>query len=121
MPEIKDRTSDSRRKFDLRAFLAKAGAGRKIVAYEAAEAVYTQGDTADSVFYINKGRVSISVTSKRGKEAIVGLLGHGEFFGEGCLAGQPKRMSTAKAMTACSVTRIEKAASIRVLHDEPAF
>jgi len=121
MCETKDETNGREKTFDLRAFLARAGAGRKIVAYEATEAVYLQGDTADSLFYINKGRVSISVVSKRGKEAIVGILGQGEFFGEGCLAGQTKRMSTAKAMSACGVTRIQKSAAIRALHEEQQF
>jgi CRP/FNR family transcriptional regulator, cyclic AMP receptor protein len=121
MQLTKDPKGPIARKFDLKAFLAKAGTGRKIISYEGTQPVYIQGDAADSVFYINKGRISISVVSKRGKEAIVGILGHGEFFGEGCLAGQPKRMSSAKAMTACTLTRIEKAAAIRVLHDEPVF
>jgi CRP/FNR family transcriptional regulator, cyclic AMP receptor protein len=121
MPENKAGTVKGERKFDLPAFLAKAGTGRKVAAYDASQFIYLQGDTADSVFYINKGRISVSVTSKRGKEAIVAILGHGEFFGEGCLAGQTKRMSTAKTMTACAVTRIDKAATIRVLHDEPSF
>jgi CRP/FNR family transcriptional regulator, cyclic AMP receptor protein len=121
MGDAIEKTRPAGRTFDLRAFLAKAGAGRKVETYEALQPVYIQGDAADAVFYISKGRISISVVSKRGKEAIVGILGHDEFFGEGCLAGQTTRMSTAKTMTACSVTRIQKSSAIRVLRDEPAF
>jgi CRP/FNR family transcriptional regulator, cyclic AMP receptor protein len=109
------------RKFDVRSFLAKTGTGRKLAAYEAAQSIYIQGDVADSLFYINKGRISISVTSKRGKEAIIAILGHGEFFGEGCLAGQSKRMSTAKAMSASSVIRIQQSVAILVMRAEPSF
>jgi CRP/FNR family transcriptional regulator, cyclic AMP receptor protein len=98
-----------------------AGTGRKLVSYAAAHSIYAQGDPADSIFYITKGRISISVVSKRGKEAIIAILGHGDFFGEGCLAGQSKRISTAKAMSACGVTRIQKSAAVRVLRDEPVF
>jgi CRP/FNR family transcriptional regulator, cyclic AMP receptor protein len=121
MPAKRVATSIPAVKFDLRTFLAKTGAGRKVALYEPSQAIYAQGDAADSVFYIHKGRISVSVVSKRGKEAIIAILGHGEFFGEGCLAGQTKRMSTAKAMAPSSVTRIEKAAAISVLREEPEF
>lgn len=80
-----------------------------------------QGDPADAVFYIQEGKVRIAVVSKRGKEAVVALHGEGEFFGEGCLTGQPLRLATAKAMTACSIMRIDKATMVHVLRDEPKF
>jgi CRP-like cAMP-binding protein len=83
--------------------------------------VFSQGEPADSVFYIHEGRVKVTVISEQGKEAIVALLGPDEFCGEGCLAGQPRRIATATAMTKCEIMRVEKGAMIRVLHDEPAF
>src|SRR6266498_3036026 len=85
------------------------------------QTVFSQGGPADAVFYIQKGKIKITVISEHGKEAVVALLGTGDFCGEGCLAGQPLRMSTAVAMTECVATRLEKAAIIRTLHDEPAF
>jgi CRP/FNR family transcriptional regulator, cyclic AMP receptor protein len=85
------------------------------------QVIFSQGDSADSIFYIHKGKVKLTVVSNRGKEAVIALLGAGDFFGEGCLAGQVKRMSTATAMTAVSFTRLEKSAAIRVLRDEPVF
>lgn len=108
-------------RFDPATYLGKAGPGRMLITYDAGHAVFAQGDAAEAVFYINEGKVTLSVVSKRGKEAIVAILAPGEFFGEGCLAGQTHRMSTAKAMVACSITRIQKAAAIRVLHEEPSF
>src|SRR6185312_7905447 len=95
--------------------------GRTTATYEAGLTIFAQGDAADSVFYIQKGKVTLSVTSSRGKEAIVALLGQGEFFGEGCLAGQSLRVATARAMVSASITRLQKAAAVRVLSDEPAF
>ena len=83
--------------------------------------VFSQGDQADSVFYIHHGKVKLTVVSEQGKEAVVAVLGPDEFCGEGCLAGQPRRMATAAALTECEIMRLEKAAIIRVLHDEPAF
>jgi CRP-like cAMP-binding protein len=83
--------------------------------------IYSQGDTADSIFYIHKGKIKLTVVSNRGKEAVIAILGAGDFFGEGCLAGQLKRMATASSMTATTVTRIDKNAAIHVLRDEPAF
>jgi CRP/FNR family cyclic AMP-dependent transcriptional regulator len=85
------------------------------------QVLFSQGDPADAIFYIHKGKVKLTVVSNRGKEAVIAILGPGEFFGEGCLAGQVKRMSTATGMSQGSITRIDKAAAIRVLHDEPAF
>jgi len=107
--------------FNAQAFLSKVGTGRTVSDHRAAQVIFSQGDTADSIFYIHKGKVKLTVVSNRGKEAVIAILDAGNFFGEGCLAGQVKRMSTATAMSACSVTRLEKTAAIRVLHDEPAF
>lgn len=107
--------------FDPKIFLAKADGGRTISQYRKNQIIFSQGDLADSVFYIIDGKVKFSVISEHGKEAIVAILGSDEFCGEGCLAGQPLRMATAAAMTECQVMRIEKRAMIRILHDEPAF
>jgi CRP/FNR family transcriptional regulator, cyclic AMP receptor protein len=107
--------------FDAKSFLAKVGEGRSISKYRKDQVVFSQGDLADAVFYIQKGKVKITVVSDRGKEAVVALLGADEFCGEGCLAGQPRRMATATAMTDCTIMRLQKASIIRVLHDEPGF
>jgi CRP/FNR family cyclic AMP-dependent transcriptional regulator len=102
-------------------FLAKIGEGRTIASYRKNQIVFSQGDAADSVFYIQKGKVKVTVVSEHGKEAVVAILGIDEFCGEGCLSGQPKRMATATALMECEILRIEKEAIIRVLHDEPRF
>jgi CRP/FNR family transcriptional regulator, cyclic AMP receptor protein len=107
--------------FDPKAFLAKANGGRSISKYRKNQIVFSQGDLADSVFYIHDGKVKVTVISEQGKEAVVAILGPDEFCGEGCLAGQPRRMATATAMTECEIMRLEKGAIIRVLHVEPAF
>ena len=107
--------------FDPKAFLAKVGEGRSIVKYRKDQTVFSQGEPADAVFYIQKGKVKITVVSAQGKEAVVAILGSDDFFGEGCLAGQPRRMATVTTMTDCTIMRLEKAAMIRVIHDEPAF
>jgi len=107
--------------FDPAAFLATAGNGKTITNYLKDQVLFAQGDPSDAVFYIQEGRVKITVISEHGKEAVVALLGHDAFFGEGCLAGQPRRVATATAMTECEVMRLEKAAIVRVLHKEPAF
>jgi CRP/FNR family transcriptional regulator, cyclic AMP receptor protein len=107
--------------FDPRVFLSKVGAGRTIDKYRANQVVFSQGDAADSVFFIEEGKVKVTVVSEQGKEAVIAILGTGEFCGEGCLAGQPRRMATATAMTECEIMRLEKAAIVRVLHAEPAF
>jgi CRP/FNR family cyclic AMP-dependent transcriptional regulator len=107
--------------FDPRAFLAKGDGGRTIVKYRKQQVVFSQGEAADAVFYIQKGKVKLTVVSEQGKEAVVAVLGPDEFFGEGCLAAQPRRMASAAAMTDCEVMRLEKAAIVRVLHEEPAF
>jgi CRP/FNR family transcriptional regulator, cyclic AMP receptor protein len=107
--------------FDAKSFLAKVGEGRTISKYRKDQVVFSQGDLAEAVFYIQKGKVKVTVVSDRGKEAVVALLGAEEFCGEGCLAGQPRRMATATAMTDCTIMRLQKASIIRVLHDEPGF
>ena len=107
--------------FDSRAFLARVGKGRSIGNYVAGQVVFSQGDPADAVFYIQKGKLKITVVSEQGKEAVVALLGPKEFFGEGCLAGQTKRISTAVAMSAAVISRIEKSTILRLIHEESAF
>ena len=107
--------------FDAQAFLAKVGAGRTLAQYRVGETVFSQGDAADSIFYIRKGKIKLSVVSRQGKIAVVAMLGTGDFFGEGCLAGQIKRMANCTTMCPCSLARLEKVAAIRVLHEEPVF
>ena len=113
--------SKKRAAFDPREFLSKVGRGRTISKYRMNQVVFSQGDAADSVFFIEQGKVKVTVVSEQGKEAVIAVLGVGDFCGEGCLAGQPLRMATATAMSGCEIMRLEKAAVIRVLHDEPAF
>ena len=107
--------------FDPKTFLSKVNGGHSLSDYRKNETVYAQGDLADSVFYIHKGKAKITVLSKQGKEAVVALLGPGDFFGEGCLAGQPRRMATASAMTDCVIARVAKEDVVRVIHEQPAF
>jgi CRP/FNR family transcriptional regulator, cyclic AMP receptor protein len=107
--------------FDLQSFLAAAGKGRTLGDHPKGHQFFLQGDPADAVFYIQKGKIKLTVVSKQGKEAVVAILGAGDFFGEGCLAGQPQRMASASGMSECSIMRLEKAGVIRVLHDQPAF
>ena len=107
--------------FDPRTFLATIGEGRKIVAFPKKQTIFTQGDTADAVFYIQKGKVRLTVVSKVGKEATVGILSEGEFVGEGGLAGQSLRMGSATAMTDCELMRIDKKAMTLALHREHTF
>ena len=107
--------------FDPATFLATVDGGRTVSNYRKDETVFLQGDPADAVFYIQKGKVKITVLSEQGKEAVVAVLGPDEFCGEGCLAGQPRRIATASALTECRVMRLEKTAIIRILHDQPAF
>lgn len=107
--------------FDPKAFLAKLGDGKTIVAYQRNQVIFAQGDVADAVFYIQAGRVKVTVVSEQGKEAVVGILEPGQFFGEGCLNGHPLRISTTTAMEECVITSITKTAVIEVLHRESAF
>src|SRR5579864_517677 len=107
--------------FDPNIFLASIGEGRSIAKYQKGQIVFSQGEPADSVFYIQKGKVKVTVVSKQRKEAVVAILGVDQFFGEGCLAGQAKRIATATAKTDAVVMRLERPAIVRALHDEPAF
>jgi CRP-like cAMP-binding protein len=107
--------------FDPQIFLAKVGDGRTLADYPKNKKVFVQGDPADAIFYIQEGKVKLTVVSKDGKEAVIGILGAGDFFGESCLSGRPLRMGTASAMSQCAIVRLEKRATIRVLHEEPAF
>jgi CRP/FNR family cyclic AMP-dependent transcriptional regulator len=105
----------------VKSFLAKVGDRRSIGKYRKNQIVFSQGEPADAVFYIQKGKVKITVNSAQGKEAVVAILGSDDFFGEGCVAGQPRRMATARAMSETAVMRIEKTAVVALLHNEPAF
>ena len=107
--------------FNPKAFLTKIGKGKTHTDYAKNEKVFSQGDAAQAIFYVQKGKVKLTVVSKQGKEAVIAILGGGDFFGEGCLAGQPLRMSTVSTISECSIVRIEKVDTVRVLHDEPAF
>ena len=113
--------SDKTPRFDPEEFLSKIGEGRTICQYHKKQDVFTQGELADSVFYIQKGKVKLTVVSEHGKEAVVAILGKDEFCGEGCLAEQKRRVATAAAMTECEIMRLEKRALIRALQDEPTF
>ena len=107
--------------FDPQEFLATVNRGHSVSDLRREEMVFRQSAPADAVFYIQKGKIKIVVASKQGKEAVVGILGPGEFFGEGCLIGQPLRLATAKAMTDSQVVRVSKVEMLRVLHAEPTF
>jgi len=106
-------------RFDAQAFLTSVGAGRSTANYQAKENVFRQGDPADAVFYIQRGKINLTVVSEHGKEGVVAMLGAGDFFGEGCLAGQPLHMASAVAMADSTISRIEMGTMIRVLHEEP--
>jgi len=107
--------------FDPKRFLAQVGRGRSIARFLPNNSIFAQGEPANAVFYIQTGRVKLTVVSRQGKEAVIAILGAGDFFGEGCLAGQQTRMASAAAMSQCSILRLEKAALIRVLRHQPAF
>ena len=108
--------------FDPNLFLAKIGRGRSLADYQKNQKIFSQGDSADAVFYIQTGQVKLTVVSRQGKEAVVAILGiDNPFLGEGCLAGQSIRMATAIAMSGCSIMRIKKVTMVRMLHDEPTF
>jgi len=109
------------REFDPNTFLAMIGDVRKMLAVPKKQTIFTQGDEADAVFYVQKGKVKLTVVSKTGKEATIGILSEGNFFGEGSLAGQALRMGSAAAMTDCQLLRIEKKAMMAALHREHAF
>jgi CRP/FNR family cyclic AMP-dependent transcriptional regulator len=107
--------------FDPKAFLAAVNHNRTVAKYRKGDIIFHQSDPSDSVFYVQKGRIKIVVASKQGKEAVIALLGPGEFFGEGCLIGQPLRLAKAQAMADSVVMRVGKAEMMRVVHHEPAF
>ena len=110
-----------RRKFDPQTFLSTIDGGRTISSFSKKQTMFAQGDSSDAVFYIQEGRVKLTVVATGGKEATIGILTQGDFFGEGCLAGQPLRMCSATAMADCSVMRIDKKSMIEVLHREHTF
>jgi CRP/FNR family cyclic AMP-dependent transcriptional regulator len=107
--------------FDPKAFLGEVGEGCSTRTYAVGRAVFTQGSPADAVFYVQRGKIKLSLLSPQGKEAVIALLGATDFFGEGCLAGQRVRMSTATAIAPCAIVRVEKGAMIRALADRPEF
>jgi len=107
--------------FDPKAFLATVSRGRTVADYAKDVVIYRQAGPADAVYYVQKGKIKIVVASKQGKEAVIAILGAGEFFGEGCLIGQPLRLATAKAMDDSEVMRVGKTEMLRVLHDQPTF
>src|ERR1041384_2542169 len=109
------------RGFDPIEFLETAAQGRVVSTHRKKQTIFAQGDAADAVIYIKKGKVKVTVVSKQGKEAVVAILGADEFLGEGCLIGQPKRLATATTMTECVTMRVDKIEILRVLQDEPAF
>jgi CRP-like cAMP-binding protein len=108
-------------KFDPQTFLSTINGGRKIAAFLKKQTIFAQGNSSDAVFYIKEGKVKLTVVSKLGKEATIGILNKGDFFGEGCLTGQPLRLCSAAAMTDCSAMKIDKKSMVDVLHREPAF
>ncbi|MSO46062.1 MAG: Crp/Fnr family transcriptional regulator [Acidobacteria bacterium] len=107
--------------FDLRGFLESAGIARTVTRYPRSAVVFSQGDPATDVFYLQKGRVKLSVLSRRGKEAVVAILEPGDFFGEGCLAGQPRRMATASTLSASAVLVVEKPQMVEMLHTQASL
>ena len=107
--------------FDPKEFLAKVGEGKTILEFSKEQVVFAQGDVANTVFYIQKGRVKVVVISEQGKEAVVGILEPGQFFGEGCMNGHSLRIATTTAMEECLITAITKAAMLAALHDQPKF
>jgi CRP-like cAMP-binding protein len=115
------KSADKRRDFDPKEFLSTIGEGRKVVAVRKKQIIFTQGDVADAVFYIQEGKVLLTVVSKIGKEATLGVFNEGDFFGEGCLVGRSFRMKSATAMTDCELLRIDKKAMMRALHREHEF
>jgi CRP/FNR family transcriptional regulator, cyclic AMP receptor protein len=112
---------DRKASFDTKAFLAKVGEGKTVAKYQKDQTVFSQGDVADAVFYLQEGKLKVTVLSEQGKEAVIAILGPGDFFGEGCLNGHARRVATTVAMDKCVVTRIEKASMIATLHKEPEF
>ena len=114
-------TTKSQLKFDAKALLSKLDGGRSTAEFRKDQIVFSQGEAADAAFFIERGRVRISVLSEQGKEAIVAMLGENEFFGEGCLAGQPQRISTATAEADSLIVRLKKEALVSLIHEDPEF
>jgi CRP/FNR family transcriptional regulator, cyclic AMP receptor protein len=122
LPTRKNRAQKQAKLFDSKVFLANVGAGRTVQQYRPKQAIFSQGDRADAVFYIQEGKVRLSVLSKQGKEATIALLGKDDFLGEGCIASdQPLRLATATTITECLILRVEKSRMLRTLHEEHEF
>jgi CRP-like cAMP-binding protein len=121
LPNIENAVAETRKAFDPEAFLAKVGTGKTVIHHRNKQIIFAQGDLANAVFYVQKGRVKLTVVSKSGREAVIGIIGARAFFGEGCLAGQAVRMASASAMTDCSLVRIQRKAISRLLYAEPDF
>jgi len=117
-PDILDAVPTKRSSFDPDIFLSTIGEGRRALHFNKKQTVFAQGDATDAVFYIQRGKIKLTVLSSHGKEATIGILGEGDFFGEGCLAGQLLRMGSASAITSCDVLRIDKKAMVEALHRE---
>ena len=111
----------AKRQFDPQAFLAKVGTGKTILKYRKGRIIYAQGEEADRIFYVQSGKVKVTVVSEQGKEAVVGILEAAQFFGEGCLNGQAVRVGTAKAMEECVITSITRKAMLAALRKKPTF
>jgi CRP/FNR family cyclic AMP-dependent transcriptional regulator len=107
--------------FNPKSFLAKIGKGKTHIDYLKNQKVFSQGDPAKAIFFLQRGKVKLTVVSQQGKEAVIAILGAGDFFGEGCLAGQTVRIATVTTLSECSIVRIDKADAVRILHDEMAF
>ena len=122
LPTRKSRAQKQAKLFDPKVFLASVGPGRTVRHYRPKQPIFSQGDHADAVFFIQDGKVRLSVVSKQGKEATIALLGTGDFLGEGCIASdQPLQLATATAITECSILRIEKSRMVRTLHEQHEF
>ena len=109
------------RRVDAHSFLTSIGGGRSSIAYQATQTIFRQGDPADAVYYIDRGKVRLTVVSEQGKEGVIAMLRAGDFFGEGCLAGQPLHMASAVATAETEIVRVEKDAMIKMLHEQPSF
>jgi hypothetical protein len=118
-PDMKSKRK--KQPFSIRRYLATTGPGRSALDFQAGQAIFYQGDAADAVYYIRHGAVKLTAGSKTGREAVIGLLKAGDFFGERCLVGKPKHMTTARAMASTSLLVLKRKEMIRVLHEEPAF
>jgi len=118
---VSERADPGHEPFDPKVFLARVGGGKTILQFRQGQNVFTQGDVADTVFYIQQGRVKLTVLSDQGREAVVGILGPSQFFGEGCMNGHKVRMSTATTLDDCVITAVAKVTMIAAIHDQPKF